>query len=343
MGVTLLLLSLVAAAQMEALTGEISGSAVNGSADDEPLAGEIVILRVSQDGAFVVAAETTADARGRFRFPDLPADGSLIYLAGINRGGVHYPGSRIRLTPQRPAARVKLTGYDTFESPSPLVCRRHEIAVTPGLGFLEVAETLLIDNPQKRTYTGQKVNDRPPVTMRLSLPDGIEKVTFDREFHGRNFQFHEGKLLTEIPWPPGRRELKFVYRVPVERTYAIFERVLDQPTDRLSLKVAAKGETSLSCNLPQARPEGGGERTFASRGKPLPEGYRLTLRLGDVPLRFETYARWGAVAVLLALVAGSLAFYRMPRTPQTTSGPAAPGQRRPLGASRRSRLARLAR
>ena len=328
MGITVLLIaSFVAAGQAEGV-GEISGTAVNGTAGGAPLAGAEVVLRASEDGEFVPVAATTTDANGWFSFSGLPVDSHEIYLPGINRAGIHYPGPRVRLTDEQAAARVKLIGYDTVASPSPLVSRRHEMAITAGEGFLEVTETLAIENPSRTTFVGYKENDRPPVTLRLSLPDGIEKVTFDREFHGRNFRLQEGKLITEIPWPPGNRELKFIYRVPVERTYAAFERVLDQPTDRVVLQVTAKDDASLSCSLPRLPLRSKGERVYESRGGTLPEGYQITLRLGDVPLRFETYARWTAVAVLLALVAGSAALYgmRRPDRAREAAGPLTEGR-----------------
>jgi hypothetical protein len=329
MGVSLLLLaSFAVASQVLGQPGEISGTAVNGTAGDVPLAGAEVVLRASENGAFVPVAEATTDAKGWFCFVGLPIDQDVIYLPGINREGVHYPGPRVRLTPDQLTTRVKLVAYDAVPSPSPLISRRHEIAVQSGEGFLEVTETLAVENPGRTTFVGQSEDDRPPVTLRLSLPDGLEKVTFDREFHGRNFQLQDGKLITEIPWPPGSRELKFIYRVPVERTYSALERVLDQPTDHVVVQVMAKDQGSIACNLPKATSQSGRETIFEHRGTSLPAGYQINLRLGDVPLRFETYARWLAVATLLVLVAGSVFAIRARRprrvrersVPHVTSG-----------------------
>jgi hypothetical protein len=314
MGVSSLLLALFAAAsQVDDQSGEISGTAVNGTAASVPLAGAEVILRASQNGAFVPVAETTTDSQGRFSFVGLPADQSVVYLPGINRAGVHYPGPRVRLLPGHVTARVKLIAYDTVASPSPLISRRHEIAVQSGAGYLEVTETLFIENPSRTTFIGQSKDDRPPVTLRLSLPEGIEKVTFDREFNGRNFQLQDGQLITNVPWPPGSRELKFIYRVPVERRFSVLTRVLDQPTDHVVVQVTTKESGSVACNLPKASPQSGQDGVFEHRGTALPAGYQINLRLGAVPLRFETYARWLAVAVLIALVAGSVLAARVRR------------------------------
>jgi hypothetical protein len=225
--------------------------------------------------------------------------------------------------PGRSTAPVKLIAFDAVLSPSPLISPRHEIVIKAGEGFLDVAETLVVDNPSRTTFVGQKTDDRPLVTLRLSLPAGIEKVTFDREFHGRNFQLQDGHLTTDLPWPPGSRELKFLYRMPVERRNGVLQRVLDLPTGRAVVRVMVTDPDSVACNLPQASSQPGGEIIFEHRGTPLAAGYRVNLQLGVVQLRFEAYARWLAVAILLALVAGSIFVVRA-RRPRSASESIAP-------------------
>jgi len=307
MGVSLLLLTwLAAAGYSDEPAGVISGTAVNGSAGDRALAGTEIVLRASQDGAFVPVAATTTDDQGRFLFSELPVNQGLIYLPGVNHFGIHYPGSRVRLTPDQTTARVRLIAFETAASPSPLISRRHEIGVQPGKGYLEVTETIVVENPSRATFVGQATDDRPPVTLRLSLPEGIDKVTFDREFHGRNFQLHEGRLITELPWPPGSRELKFIYRVPVEQRFGVLSRVLDLPTEQVVVQIATSKADVVACNLPRTAATSGQQVVFQQRGKTLPVGHQIVLQLGAVPLRFETYARWLAVAALVVLVAGSV-------------------------------------
>ena len=282
--------------------------ALHGTAGRVPLPNCQIVLRASQDRTFVPIAETTTDSDGQFSFTGLSADGTVIYLPGANRQDVHYPGTRIRLEPRRPTAQVQLIAFDAVESPSPLVTRRHEIEVRPGTEFLDIAETLVVENPTLTAYIGQSEGERAPVTLRLSLPEMLEKVTFEREFHGRNFQLLDNSLTTDIPWRPGKQELKFMYRLPADQKHKLFVRLLDRPTDHLVVRVVATDTDKITCNLPPANDRRNGEVTFErnEKGESLPAGYAVELQLGSLPIGFAVYARWTAVVLLFGMMLGTV-------------------------------------
>jgi hypothetical protein len=308
-----LLLLLFCLAPLPDGDGAIMGVAVNGTHSQTPLANAVVVLRANQDGAFVPVAETTTDADGRFAFTGLSIAEGLIYLPGVNRDEVHYPGPRVRLSHDRPATRVRIIAYDAAESPSPLICRRHEIDVQTGKGYVEITETLLIANPGLTAYVGEKPDDRPPVTLRLSLPHGLDKVTFEKEFDGRNFLLHNSDLITDLPWPPGEREVRFLYRLPAERRDVSLKRALDLPTGHVTLRVLSDDPDHVSCSLPIAAEQADGTRLFEHSGAPLPAGHEIELRLGALPIPFEAWGRWGAAGLLGLLIAGVLVTARRRR------------------------------
>jgi len=298
----LLLLLSLAPAQTPEGYGRITGVAVNGTQGATPLSGAEVVLRANQEGQFIPIAETTTDGDGRFSFYDLPIVDGALYLPGVNRDGIHYPGPRVQLSAGQPTARVKVVAYDTVESPSPLVCRLHEIDVRSDEGLLEITETLRIANPDNVTYVGEAFDDRPPVTLRLSLPPGLDKVTFDTEFNGRNFLLHNNDLITDLPWTPGEREVKFLYRLPVEHRHIAVQRPLDLPTDHVVIRVRNTDTDQVTCNLPVAVGDGDSAQVFEHVGTALPAGYDINLQLGALSIPLEVYARWGAAIVLGLLV-----------------------------------------
>jgi hypothetical protein len=308
----LLSLCLIAPTQFAESEGSISGIALNGTLGLMPLANCPIVLRASQDGSFVPIAETTTDYRGRFSFAGLPADGKVIYLPGANRHEVHYPGVRVHLDSQHTTAHVKLVAYDAVESPSPLISRRHEIEVRLGGEFLEVSETLVVDNPTLTTYVGTPDGEQSPVTLRLSLPEAMVKLTFDREFHGRNFQLAEKSLTTDLPWRPGKQELKFMYRLPADQQHQQLIRRLDQPTDHVLVRVVAGDTSHVTCNLSHKVTGSQGEAVFerSAAGDLLPAGHTIELQLGSLPMGFWDFARAGALVLLCVLLLGTVVVSR---------------------------------
>jgi hypothetical protein len=284
--------------------GEIRGVVVNASQDNTPCPNTEVLLRVQKDGQFVPVEQTTTDAQGRFRFADLPLGRQFLYLPGAHRSDVHYPGSRIRLTGADPAVDITLAVRDTLAAPCPLVIKRHEILLRPEAGLLHVTESLRVSNPSSRTYVGQAATEGDqPVTLRLSIPRDFERTTFFEEFYSRQFSIAAGQLVTAIPWTPGERNLKFMYTIPNDQRYRVWERPMDLPCEQLQVRVVHDQSDDVACNLDPSAHSTAGERLFSSRGELLPAGHVVRVQLGQLPVPWMSYARWGALLVLLGLVA----------------------------------------
>jgi hypothetical protein len=312
-------------------SGRIRGVVVNASKGNAPVAGAEVVLRIQEDGGFVPVAATAADDRGRFRFDDLPTQGHLLFSPGASHDGVYYPGPRLRLGPET-STPVTLQVFDTITEPCPLVELRHEVLVRPEPGLLSVTESIVVSNPTSACYVGPpRENDRT-VTLRLSIADNFEKVTFHNEFFGRRFVLSNGKLVTNVPWPPGDRELQFTYIVPVTKEQQGWERPLDLPCSRLIVRVASPTPESVSCNLGVTTQQAG-QVTFDSENRPLPPGYVVQVGLGSLRLPAMFRARWIALAVLGGLIAaGTIAILARRRTSIAES--------RPSGAKLRLRAGR---
>ena len=194
-------------------------------------------------------AKTKTDLYGKFAFAHVPLEPTIVYLPGADRDGVHYPGQRVRLDPRNPIGHVTLVVFDAVKAPSPLLATRHDIDVHVEQHVMEITETLVVTNRSRATYVGQPVGDMPPVTLRLSIPENFDRVTFGSEFHGRRFLIVDHRVVTDIPWPPGDGELKFTYRVPLEGSAGLFRRPLDLPSSNVRIRVRAKDAQQVSCNL----------------------------------------------------------------------------------------------
>jgi hypothetical protein len=305
--------------QTTPVAGSISGVVVNASRELAPVGGAEVVLRVELEGQFVIAAEGIADEQGRFVFDNIPADAEYIYLPGANRGGVHYPASRVRLSAQRPHARVKLAIHDTVSDPNPLVLRRHDITIHPETDALRVTEKLLIENPSSKTYVGHPAGGGGrATTLRLSIPTDFRRTTFQKEFYGRQFTLFDSRLVTDIPWTPGQRELAFTYVLPNEDRNRVWQRPLDLPCDHLRIEVHTDTPDEISCNLSRASSQTKGAVTFESKGQTLPADHMVRVQLESLPISLATYGRWLALSVLVGLIVATV-LIRTPKSPSQLS------------------------
>lgn len=291
--------------QSASTDGTIAGVVLNASQEDAPLGGATVALRVRLSQEFVTMAETTADDQGRYVFRGLPVGEHFLYLPGANHQGIHYPGPRLRLSEDSPRVVVDLKVRDSLAAPNPLTVRSHEILVEPEPGALRVTETMLLVNPTKSCYVGEAAHEGGmPVTLALAVPSDFEKTTFYEEFFGRRFALVNGRLVTDAPWQPGERELKFFYVLRNEQTQRVWERPLDLPTSSLRLRVRTDKPEQVASNLgdPVSRAEG--ELVFESGEAALPAGHVIRLELDRLPVPWIAYGRWAAVGLLVALVGG---------------------------------------
>lgn len=291
-------------------TGTIQGTVVNGTHGKQPQEGIEVVLRAGTDGELVSVAETKTDQYGKFVFEQVPLEPTLVYLPGANRDGVHYPGQRLRLDPSHRAAQVTIVVFDAASTPCPLVAMRHEIDVTIDEQVLKITESLLISNPSRATYVGESIGNGPPVTFWLSIPENFDRVTFDKEFYGRRFFIVDHRPITEMPWLPGERELKFVYRVPLVESGGQIRRTMDVPSSDVRIRVHGADRRPVSCNLPRSSE---GQLAFASAGKQLAREFTIELQIEALPFPWMHYARWSAVAAFAVLAVGTVAIPHLRR------------------------------
>jgi hypothetical protein len=296
----------------------LEGVVVNGTRSDAPVAQTEVLLRAGKGNALQQVAKTLTDAQGRFAFRDLSLDSSLVYLAGANHCGIHYPGPRMQLEPGRLSVPVKLTVYDTVRAPSPLVAEKYVIDVYVQPTLLEITETVWVRNPSLTTFVGESDDNGFAETLRLAIPNSFERATFHQEFFGRRFKLGDKCVVTDIPWTPGKREVKFTYQIPRAGTGPSFERFLDLPCTDVRLRVVGEDLQQLDCNLP--RVEGRSDADFATTGETLATGTAIRLQLGGAALPWYISARWIGLSTLVALILATLAYPRLRKVLQRSSG-----------------------
>ena len=150
---------------------------------------------------------------------------------------------------------------------------------------------MLIDNPTSACYVGQAAGkDAEPATLQLAIPADFQRVTFDSEFFGRRFFLVGGRLVTGVPWPPGRRELTFSYLLGNTQRHYVWQRPLDLPSAKVRVSICTDRPGQVTCNLGDAPWHENGQIAFESGERTLAVGYPLRVELGSLPVSAMAYA-----------------------------------------------------
>jgi hypothetical protein len=95
---------------------------------------------------------------------------------------------------------------------------------------------------------------------------------------------------TCIPWPPGKRELKFTYVLRNAEAHRVWERPLDLPCSEIHVRVPAEKPDEVACDLGKAKAGSAGEVVFESIDEALPAGHLVRVTLGRLPVPWTAYA-----------------------------------------------------
>jgi hypothetical protein len=295
---------LVWGADVPPVEGRVGGTVVNLSYGGRPAHGVPVELRGELDGELVPVARTITDPQGRFRFHGVPLERALTYVAGASVEGVFYGSTPFVLGPQQRSAHVRLTVREAASGESPLVIRRHEVVIQAEQGVLHVTEAMLVDNPTAMTYVGKAGHEQAmSATFVLGIPADFERLTFEEEHWGRNFGVVGGRLVTNVPWEPGERWLRFTYSSRNEHAHRRWERRIDAPCAQIAIRVLGNKTDGIDCSLPRMATDSDGQAAFASTGRALSAGDVVWVDLGGLPVSWMVYARWSALALLAATAA----------------------------------------
>jgi len=286
-----------------AARGGIVEGTVRDGATGEPVRGVKVNLTAYMGEVEDWSRSTTTDDTGAFRFEGLPWNRS--YEVSVLYGGTRYHTESMVFLPGEVVRRVALKVYETVRGEAPIRVDVDHMIVEFSGDAAVVAQITFIRNDSTRTWVG---NDEG-TTLVFSLPEGAMDVTVLEGLDAESLTRTEDGFASKEPVPPGVKSVAYTYRVPL-RSEPI-EKVFHYPTSSFTLLSSTGGGVKLSprgLGAPEAV-EIEGERFLKWTAQDIAAGKRLVMDV-SLPLRWEDYAPWAALAVL-ALVLGAAVAYRV--------------------------------
>jgi hypothetical protein len=320
----LLLAALVVAAApgtrphaLAAGAGTISGTLVNGSHANQPVAGQTITLQqsVAHNKAQDVAT-TNTDAAGHFSFTGLDASGASVYALDTQFQGGDF-GSQPITFDSGPAQQVTLTVWDTTSDDSTLSITTATLlfsAPNQPKGLIPVGEFVTLQNSGTRAFVGSfaPANGRPMGLLRFALPAGATNLTVGAGFAATQVVQVSTGFGATATVPPGTTQFAFVFDVPYTATDYVLHYSAEYPTRQVVLLVPTNMLTDAQSFTAKPPVQALGQSYQLLEADGVTPGKTLTMRLWDLPQPGEApdldfgqlLLLGGALALLLALLLG---------------------------------------
>jgi hypothetical protein len=188
-----------------------------------------------------------------------------------------------------PSESVEVRVFETTESDEAIRFDRSNLLI---LGVSDTSLTIMemgaIVNQSDRTYVAGPGDNGPGTTLRFTLPRGAAQVTPQAGLSAGGLTALPDGFASSDPVLPGRHELAFSYRLPVQGSTIDIAKRQQYPTGVFNLYAPEKGLTVVSPSLTyQGAAELGGQRFQLYSAQDLAEGATVTLRLAGLPWAFR--------------------------------------------------------
>ncbi len=330
------LMPLAATAGKAPQKATLTGRVLNGSRDNQPVAGQEVVLYTLINGKEVNAPrpKTVTDASGRFVFRDLEIGKSRAYYPLTYNGSVEYSGKLIKADSSRLQLESDIILYESTSSDSAITTEMHHVIVEPGNGgMLKVTELYLFSNRNNYTYAGQfpiPNSKEKFVVLQVQVPEEATEVKYGGDLMSCCAVINGNEIIDTMPFKPGRRQIFLSYLLPYDGTSLAFSRPLYHPvkafdlffTDPIRLQAfrvqrADSPEATAADNRTE-RVQFNGKNYNHFTVRSLDKGSRFELAFAGLPEAPRDY-RWLAPVALIAMIVFVFAARRR-RTPAQPNG-----------------------
>ena len=199
----------------EAITGTISGIAIDGSGDDIDVSGlEVVLLGFDSDQP-VITETTSTDTDGYFEFRSLEVVPGRIFGAFIEFDGARHYSTAAHFLEEAPFFELPIVLYkSTIDRDDLDIERLHLVFDYSVEGLVEVSELWLISNVGTETVLANESSG----WLEIPLPDGYQKFQFVESSGPVNLNSTGDGVILEEPILPGETiDLIFSFYLPYGR------------------------------------------------------------------------------------------------------------------------------
>ena len=300
--------------------GTIRGVVINETTGRPQRGVEITLTGGRSDGSERETSSATTDARGRYRFRNLPTGDDRFYVVDARYRGGFFPGSPVSLpatTSRPPVIETRLKVWETTKDPETILLARDNVFLTRGEGGVDVIESVTIANLTEHAYIGRGTDPGAP-SVSLPLPGGARRggaEVIDSDLDIPELVTTETGLGLTVAIPPGEWRITYAYRVPGSAGNHDLSRVASYPVVQASVHAAEGIDIASNRLVSNGQVTIGGveyRRWSATEAVEAGESLQIAATVGGAPATGRT-ALAAAAAVAALLVVATVWRNRRPR------------------------------
>lgn len=224
-------------------TGTMSGTVLNGSRNNAPVAGQTVTLEVYTSHTQTQSAGTaTTDAQGHFSFAGLDTSGSSVYQLDVRYDNGDFTTAPLSFDSGAVQPQT-ITVYDTTTDPSALsVTNTTMLFSSPDtkMGLIPVGVFVTFKNSSHLAFAPPSApasGGNPMSLLRFALPSGAQDLTLGAGFTGVQVVQVDKGFAALATVPPGTTQFAYAYRLPYTSSEDSFQFKAVYPTAAVTLLV----------------------------------------------------------------------------------------------------------
>lgn len=159
----------------------LSGQVINGTTNEALTEGEVRLraFTVQLEEMYSETVPVNEDGSFEFLVENVPAD--WVFLADVAYGDLTFNSNAVQVSNAQPMAQMPLFVFDTTTDPAVVAIDRLHMVLTFAENRLQVSELYVFSNVETAVFVGES-GDFSQGTVEVSLPTGVENVSFQRGF-----------------------------------------------------------------------------------------------------------------------------------------------------------------
>lgn len=206
----------------------------NGTANGATVAGDPVLLQVFQHQQLLDSLEAVVAENGEAVFEGLPTGQHMVALARVKHQNMTFQGQAVTLTPTVGELSTVVQVFDVSSDSSALSVGTHHLTIAVRGKSLGFTEYMQLRNDSDMAIRGSKRDaQNRPVVIEIMLPTGATDLTPSGFLEPDALVSTETGFYDTLAVPPGEHQVRFSYRINIDRPTVRIAKGISLPTSEL--------------------------------------------------------------------------------------------------------------